>query len=53
MGFLIPYLKSHGNNKIAKSMIPTRRNWREEPPEMDSKLASFILGLISKLDKRE
>lgn len=53
LGFLIPYLRSHGNNKVAKSMIPTRRNWREEPPVADSKLAASILKLISKLENKK
>lgn len=33
--FLVPYLKSHGQNKLVASLIPVKRNWKENPPKLE------------------
>ena len=53
LAFLIPYLKSHGENKFAKLMIPTRHNWKEDPPVSNTSLGSAILKVISKLERKK
>ena len=43
--FLNAYLKSNGQNKVAATLIPTRRNWDVEPPEIEADLAKRIANL--------
>ena len=43
--FLYAYLKSGGKNKVAALFIPIKRNWDENPPEIESDLAKKIANL--------
>ncbi len=49
--FLIPYLKTKGKSKIASIFIPVRRNWVEEPAEVEVDLAKHIINLDTEFEQ--
>lgn len=49
--FLYAYLKSGGKNKIAALFIPIKRNWEEQPPEIESDLAKKIANLEHEIEE--
>lgn len=51
--FLVPYLKTKGNNKIAAMFIPVKRNWKEKPSVVEADLAKVIVDIEKKISTEE
>ncbi len=49
--FLVAYLKTKGQNKIAAMFIPVKRNWENDPAEIEADLAKRIVNLESELNE--
>ena len=43
--FLILFLKSKGKNKVAATLVPGYRDWKEEPAETQAALAKWFINL--------
>lgn len=49
--FLVAYLKTKGKNKVAAMLIPVKRNWDDDPAEVEADLAKRIVNLESELNE--
>lgn len=46
------YLKSKGKNKFVSLFIPVKRNWTENPPDVEAPLATKILEIDDVIEER-
>lgn len=51
--FLVAYLKTRGNNKVAATLVPVRRDWSAEPPVVQAALAKAILRTNKTTEDKE
>jgi len=49
--FLVAYLKTKGQNKVAAMFIPVKRNWDRDPAEVEAELAKRIVNLEGELNE--
>ena len=50
--FAYAYIKTKGHNKIASLFIPVKRNWKEEPPDIEADFANRIANFEAELAER-
>lgn len=50
--FAYAYIKTKGHNKIVTLFIPVKRNWKEEPPDIEAELANRIAKFEEELLER-
>lgn len=51
--FLVAYLKTKGNNKLAAALVPVRHDWKAEPPIVRAALAKKLLRTEKTTEDKE
>ncbi|MBQ1895805.1 MAG: hypothetical protein II473_04060 [Clostridia bacterium] len=51
--FLVAYLKTKGNNKLAATLVPVRHDWKAEPPVVRAALAKKLLRTEKTTEDKE
>ena len=50
--FAYAFIKTKGKNKIAALFIPTKRNWKEDPPDIEADFANRIAKFEIEMEER-